>query len=284
MNRGLRTLLVVGIAVVSAGIASFAIYRAVLAIPERRVEVPTAFAVVAARPLPTGARLSSGDVKVVAWPARNPVSGGFSSVDPVINRGLLAPVGENEPLTESKLAPLESGAGLPPTITAGMRAISLKVNEVIGVAGFVIPGTRVDVVVTVNRQEDSMSRVVVSNVQVLTAGTRYDQAKSKDGQPIPTSVVTLMVTPDDAERIALASNEGRITLTLRNPLDTEPTESKGVRMANLMGQPAPPPVPKVVGGQTRMVVPRVVVEPPPPPRVYTVEAIRAAKRTEEVVK
>ena len=129
----------------------------------------------------------------------------------MVNRGLIATVGENEPLTETKLAPLEAGAGLPPSIPPGMRAISVKVNEVVGVAGFVVPGTRVDVMVTLSdrqREQDTMTRIVVSNVQVLTAGTRYDQEKAKEGKPIPSTVVTLLVTPDDAERIALGGVGG----------------------------------------------------------------------------
>src|SRR5690606_24802290 len=127
---------------------------------------------------------------------------------------------------------------------------SVKVNEVIGVAGFVVPGTRVDVVVTLSSGQniDSQSRVVVSNVQVLTAGTKFDQEQARDGKPVPSTVVTLLVTPEDAERIALASAEGSIMLTLRNPLDMEPTETKGTRMAALMGAPDPPPVTRVVKG------------------------------------
>ena len=99
-----------------------------------------------------------------------------------MNRGVIASVLENEPVTEAKLAPLEAGAGLPPTIPPGMRAISVRVNEVVGVAGFVVPGTHVDVFVTLKRQTDSETRIVVSNVQVLTAGTRYDQEKAKAGR------------------------------------------------------------------------------------------------------
>jgi pilus assembly protein CpaB len=175
-----------------------------------------------------------------------------------------------------------AGGGLPPTITAGMRAISVKVNEVIGVAGFVVPGTRVDVVVTLSKQEESLSRVVVSNVQVLTAGTKYDMDQAKDGKPVPSTVVTLLVTPEDAERIALASAEGSIMLTLRNPLDTSPTETSGTRLAALMGKPDPPPVTKVVQGVRKVVTPPTPAPAPPP--IYQVETIRAAKRTSEVVK
>jgi pilus assembly protein CpaB len=284
MNRTTRTLLVLAIAVTVATIASVSIYKAVQRIPERQVEVATVYTVVAAKPLPTGSLVAADDVKLVGWPAKTPLSGGISDPKAVVNRGLVASVLENEPITESKLAPVGAGGGLPPSIPAGMRAISVKVNEVIGVAGFVVPGTRVDVVVTVTRQEqDSMSRIVVSDVQVLTAGTKVEQAK-KDSEPIPSSVVTLMVTPEDAEKIALASNEGHITLVLRNPLDVQPVGTRGVRMASLMGDPEPPPVVKVVKNQRVAVVPKPAVEEAPAPRLYTVETIRAAKRTEEVVR
>ena len=169
-----------------------------------------------------------------------------------------------------------------PSIPPGMRAVSVRVNEVIGVAGFTVPGTRVDVLVTLSKGEQSIARAVVSNVQVLTAGTRFDQQQAKDGQPIPSTVVTLMVTPDDAERIALAQSTGAIMLVLRNPLDVVPTETRGIRMASLMGAPEPPPVVKAFKGQPRLVTP-APAPPPPAPKLYTVEAIRAAQRKEEVV-
>lgn len=282
MNRSRRTLLVLGVSLLVATAASFMVYRAVQRIPVREVEVRSYHVAVAARSLPVGTMLTASDVKLVPWPASSPVAGGYSSVEEVVNRGLIAPVVENEPLTATKIAVPEAGAGLPPTITAGMRAISVKVNEVIGVAGFVVPGTRVDVVVTLSsgQRNESQSRVVVSNVQVLTAGTKFDQEQARDGKPVPSTVVTLLVTPEDAERIALASAEGSIMLTLRNPLDTRPTETKGTRMAALMGAPDPPPVTKVVQGLRRAEPP----PPPPAPSVYSVETIRAAKRTNEVVK
>jgi Flp pilus assembly protein CpaB len=121
-------------------------------------------------------------------------------------------------------------------------------------------------------------------VLVLTAGTRYDQdAAKKEGKPIPTTVVTLALTPPDAERVALAEAEGQIMLALRNPLDDEPTKTDGVRLASLMAPASPPPVQKTVKGGRKVVVP-VKVEAPPPPKIYTVEAIRGAKRTEETIK
>jgi pilus assembly protein CpaB len=282
MNRRNRTIFVIAIALVTATIASFGVYRAIQRIPVREVEVPSVYAVVASAHLPVGTLVTRDHVKLVPWPERNQVPGAFAAIDAVVDRGVIQPIGKNEPLTESKLAPTGAGAGLPPTIPAGMRAISVKVNEVIGVAGFVVPGTRVDVVVTLSKQEESLSRVVVSNVQVLTAGTKYDMDQAKDGKPVPSTVVTLLVTPEDAERIALASAEGSIMLTLRNPLDTSPTETSGTRLAALMGKPDPPPVTKVVQGVRKVVTPPTPAPAPPP--IYQVETIRAAKRTSEVVK
>jgi pilus assembly protein CpaB len=286
MSRNARLALVLAVALGAAGAASFVVYRVVSSIPVREIEVASLQAVVAAKAIPVGTLLTRDHVKLVPWPARNPVPGSFTSIDGVVNRGAIAEVAENEPLTEHKLAPLGAGGGLPPTIPEGMRAISVRTNEVVGVAGFVIPGTRVDVLVTLKQhstQSEPVSRAVVSNVQVLTAGTRFDQEKARaDGKPIPSTVVTLLVTPDDAERISLAASEGQITLTLRNPLDVARTTTNGVRMANLLAEPAAPVVPKRIEGR------RVVVKAPPPAPIaapiYTVEAIRAAKRSEESVR
>jgi pilus assembly protein CpaB len=287
MDRSKRTAVVVGVAVILAGVASLGMYRIVSRMPARTADMKTIDVVVAQHPLKLGTRITADHVKVVKWPASAPVTGAFSKVEDVANRGLISAVDENEPLTNAKLAALEAGAGLPPSIPPGMRAISVKVNEVVGVAGFVVPGTRVDVMVTLSgkaQNDDSTTRVVVSNAQVLTAGTRYDQEKAKDGAPIPSTVVTLLVTPDDGERVALAASEGQIMLTLRNPLDQDATSTSGVRTAGLFGQPAPaPPKTKPTNhGPARPVQPVVAVVPTP--TVYTVEAFRGAKRSEEIVR
>jgi pilus assembly protein CpaB len=291
MSRTTRTFIVMAVATVTAGIASFGVYAAVKSIPVREVEVAHTFVAVAAHNLPTGARITEKDVKLVAWPAKSPVSGSFSELKPILDRGLVAAVGENEPFTETKLAPIGSGAGLPPSIPPGMRAMSVKVDEVIGVAGFVVPGTRVDLVVTLRgtgQTEESMSRTVASNVLVLTAGTKFDQEQAKDGKAQPSTVVTLAVSPSDAERVALASSEGKISLALRNPLDVTPTETAGVRVTALrlgMGS-APPPEPVKVKPTAARRPMAIVPQPPPAPStvIYTVETIRAAKRGEEVVR
>lgn len=283
MTRSTRTFVVVAIAVVLAAAASLGVYRAVQSIPVREVPVAHHSAVVAKRELPLGTLVTKEDVKLVPWPSSDPLPGGFQKVEQVVDRGLIVSVQENEPLSESKLAPVEAGAGLPPTIPAGMRAISVKVNEVIGVAGFTVPGTRVDVLAMVRSNNESMSRIVVSNVLVLTAGTKYDQDEArKDGKPMKTTVVTLAVTPPDAERIALAATDGQIILALRNPLDREIAQTAGIKVTALMlGATPPPPVIRTIANR------KVVVTPPPvaaAPHIYTVEAIRASKRSEETIK
>ena len=159
--------------------------------------------------------------------------------------------------------------------------MSVRVNEVIGVAGYVLPGTRVDVVATqnpTNRAEDMTSKVVLSNVEVLTAGTRLEH-DTKDGKPMQVTVVTLVVTPDEAERLTLASTEGKIQLALRNPLDLESPETAGVRPGMLMGNvhQRPAPVARRASPAPRPSAP-VYAQPAP-----TVEIIRGDKRTHVTV-
>jgi pilus assembly protein CpaB len=293
MNRRTRHVVVLAIAVITASIASFGVYRAMGQLPSRRAERVQSV-VVASRPLPIGTQLTERDLKVVAWPASSLVPGAVTDLKDAVDRGLVTAVLQNEPITANKLASLGSGAGLPPAIPPGMRAMSVRVNDVIGVAGFIVPGSRVDVVATIRRRDDSMTRTAASNVTVLTAGTRKDQeqpSESDRGRNSGETVVTLMVTPRDAERIALAQSEGQIMLVLRNPLDNDTTVTDGIKTASLLGSAEPPPpqqpAPKPVATSRRVVpppapAPEPVVTTPPPPR--TVEAIRAAKRTEEVIK
>jgi len=267
MTRNTRLLIVIGVAVLVAALASVGLYFAVMAAPLHTIEEPTVDIVAAAKRLETGICLSKNDVTLIKWPAKLKPAGTFEKVDEVTGRGLITAGLENEPITENKLAQRDAGCGLPPTISVGMRAMSVKVNEVIGVAGFVTPGTRVDVLVTLQDNNDSMARVVVRNVQVLTAGTRYDEAEAKaQNKAIPSTVVTLMVTPNDAERIALASTEGQIMLALRNPLDKDDPATPGVHKTTLMGLAPLPPrvVPAAQQGPRRSPTPSPPPAPAPP--------------------
>src|SRR4029453_4088515 len=148
MKKQHRTLIVMLVAVMTAALGSYGIYRAVLQLPAPEAQVGSVQGGVAAQPLTMGTRPDANHLRVVDWPARNPVAGAFSDPKELVNRGLISAIAENEPITMTKVASLEAGAGLPPVIPEGMRAISVKVNEVVGVAGFVTPGTIVDVLVT----------------------------------------------------------------------------------------------------------------------------------------
>src|SRR5262249_4518274 len=159
-----------------------------------------------------GAELTRDDVRIIEWPANALPNKAISDPKDVIGRGLIYPMIQNEPFLDLKLASKEAGAGLPPAIPPGLRAGSAKGNGVIGVAGYVLPGTRVDVVATLSPTQqaaDMTSKVILTNVQVLAAGTKIERDAEKN-KPIPVSVVTLLVDPDEGERLTLASTEGKI--------------------------------------------------------------------------
>jgi pilus assembly protein CpaB len=282
-----RLFAVLALALTAGGGLAYATYTYMQNAPVRTVSVPTQPVVVAAADLQLGTELKLDDLRVVAWPAGDVPAGAFATPQAIVGRGLVVPVVKSEPILPGKLAAKEAGAGLPPVIPPGMRAVSVRVNEVIGVAGYVLPGTHVDVVATATptqSQADVTSKVVLSNVQVLTAGTRMEQDQEK-GKPVQVTVVTLLVSPEQAERLALASTEGKIQLALRNPLDTEAPQTPGIRPAALLGVVAPPaPAPAPRTGSRAPVAktsPPPAPEPAPPP---TVEVIRGDKRTKEVIR
>lgn len=191
--------------------------------------------VVASRDLALGSVLTTADVKLVRWPAEAVPPGYATRVEDVVGRGVIQTVSANEPLLASKLADKEAGGGMSITIPEGMRAVSVKVDEVIGVAGFVLPGTRVDVLVTLNatsEREEISTRVILQNVRALAAGQTIQ--RDVNGEPQTVTVITLLVTPEQAEQLTLASTEGRIQLALRNMLDTAEVDTEGVQARTLV--------------------------------------------------
>ena len=274
-----RIFLVLVLALTAGGALAFGTYNYMQNLPERTVSMPTRPVVVAAADLDVGAELTRDDMRLIDWPANAVPQGAMSDPNEVIGRGLIMPVIQNEPFLPMKLASKEAGSGLPPAIPPGLRAVSVRVNEVIGVAGYVVPGTRVDVVATVSptqQQQDMTSKVILTDVQVLAAGTKIEQNTDK-GKPIPVTVVTLLVNPDEAERLTLASSEGKIQLALRNPLDRENPATRGVRAAALLGT-----TPPVRQAAPRRGAPAAVVAAVEP-QVTPVEIIRGDKRAREIV-
>jgi pilus assembly protein CpaB len=197
-------------------------------------EPRTATIVLSARSLPVGALLTERDLKVVSWPGEAVPSGYIRSVKDAVGRGVITPVAENEPLLEAKVSTKDAGGGLPIIIRDGMRAVSVRVDEIIGVAGFVLPGTRVDVLLTLDKnasRPQSITKTLLQNVQTLAAGQSV--TRDKEGKPQTVTVITVLVSPDDAELLALAAKEGRLQLALRNTLDTLAVATSGARADKL---------------------------------------------------
>jgi pilus assembly protein CpaB len=216
----------------------------------------------------------------------------FQDINAVTERGVIVPMDINEPVLESRLAPKEAGAGLTTAIPDGMRAISIRVNDVIGVAGFVVPGTHVDVILTGNPGKEApgeVAKTILENVQVLAAGQNVDS--DAQGRPQAAQVVTLLVTPVDSQKLALASSEGRMQLSLRNPLDQEPTSPPLMQSAALYyggtsvpapaAPPAEKPVRKVVAKPAPVLPPPVAPPAPVAPKKFEVQLIQG--KTSETV-
>jgi pilus assembly protein CpaB len=231
--------------------------------------------VVAAVPLPLGTRLDSTNLRVIQWPANQNVVGMFSRVEDVANRAIITPLAENEPVIEGKLAPKESGAGLSATIPEGMRGVSVAVNEVVGVAGFVTPGTMVDVLVTgrvigTQSGQGDITRTILENVRVLAAGQKIEQ--DREGKPQTVAVITLLVSPDDATKLTMAAMDGKIQLALRNTIDTKKNDPATIQQSELFT----PNGPKLTIKHTASVGKKPVAPAPPPP--YVIEVITGNKR------
>lgn len=236
--------------------------------------------VVATEKIGLGTRLAGEHVRVVSWPEGLKPEGSFPKVEDVIGRGVVVPMQPNEPIVESRLAPKEGGAGLTSTIPEGMRAVAVKVNDVIGVAGFVVPGTRVDLILTGSPEQyqgSETSKVILESVLVLAAGQNIQQ--DENGNPQSVQVITLLVTPEDAQKVALASADGRIQLALRNPLDLQKADPRPVTRAALYTRGSSmPEVPAEVTKAVLKLAPRAKAikapAPPPPAPVVKPEPVR----------
>jgi pilus assembly protein CpaB len=282
----MRVFMVFVLAITAGGALAFGTYNYVQHLPTKTTSIPTRPVVVAANDLDIGAELKREDVRIIDWPANAVPANAISDPKDVIGRGIVLPLIQNEPILPMKLASTEAGSGLPPSIPPGLRAVSVRVNEVIGVAGYVLPGTRVDVLATVSptgQSADIMSKVVLTNVQVLAAGTKIERDTDRN-KPMAVSVVTLLVNPEESERLTLASTEGKIQLALRNPLDKTMPNTQGIRPAALLGFGAPIRA-AVMRNRLASVSPsKSVVAVAVAPELPTVEIIRGDKRAHEVVR
>lgn len=203
--------------------------------------------VVAAKDLPVGAILTEQDVRVVDWPGNAVPAGLIAAPQDAIGRGLMAAVRLNEPLLDAKLAPRGAGGGMAVIIEQGKRALSLRVDDVVGVAGFVQPNSRVDVLLTIAAQGsgEQTTKAILQNIEALAIGQTTQTNAQGQAQVVP--VVTVLVTPEQAETLALAASQGRIQMAMRNQLDTLPIKTTGARVSALLGPVRAVQPPAVLG-------------------------------------
>jgi len=246
--------------------------------------------VVAARPLSVGTTVKPADIKLAKVPSVGFPKGAFSKPEEVIDRPVVSNILIDEPILEGRLAARGSGLGLAPVIPVGMRAVTVRVNDVTGISGFVLPGMRVDILVTgrpPNADGTTVTVTPLQNMLVLSAGTAVQP--DQRGNAIPAATVTLLATPDQAETLTLANNEGRIQLVLRNGSDQTIQKTEGREIGELYGvrgvrkkvvadapvapRPRPRPVAAVVAA----------APPPPPPPPDQIVVIRGTQKSVEVV-
>lgn len=275
MNRRLLTILLISFAV--AGLCSFLVYRMVGNRVTSAHKVSTTRIVAAAEDIKLGTVLSAGNLTTIEIAGTLP-KGAVLNRESIVGRGVISDLYQGEPILESRLASAGSGGGLAATISKGMRACAVKVDEVVGVAGFVTPGMRVDVLISgnppgpENAAEGPQVKTLLQNIGVLSAGT--DIQKDAEGKPKQVQVVNLLVTPEQAEILSLASSQTHIQLVLRNPLDTQITEMPGTAMSSLFSGVKSLPAKSIA-------IARIGSPRKPAQEMDLVEVINGSTRTEQ---
>jgi pilus assembly protein CpaB len=276
MNRN-RLLLIGFIALALGAFVSLVVYRN-LQSRNGSKNPPGEDVIVAADDLQVGTKIDDKDIRIVHFPAGDLPDGRFHLKNKVIGRGVVLPIAKGEFILTNKLAGENAGFGLPSLIPPGMRAVSVRVNDTTSVSGFVLPGTRVDVLLTGNPQgsNEQQTTTVLENVAVIATGQRLE--RNSAGEPQSAPVVTLLVSPDDAERLTLATSQGHIQLALRNPLDTKQEDVAAVKSNSLYkGSSEPAPVEHPHGPAKHA----PVQAPPSIPSAYTVEVYKGDKKEQD---
>lgn len=295
MNGRLVTVLVFALVVASA--ASFAVYHFLASGIKQQPTVSTqSRMLVANRDLEVGSLIKEADLREIAWAGELPARSVNATAE-IVGRGVVATIYKDEPIFVQRLAGRGAGAGLAATIPLGKRAVALRVNDVVGLAGFVQPGMRVDVLIAGTgpggaSQSGVLARTVLQNIEVLSAGQKFE--KNMEGKPEEAQVVNLLVSPDQAEILSLAGSETKVQLVLRNPMDTEELPTQGTSISRLFGGAGA----RDVAAQRPMeepmrphIVSRRIDAPPPAtqpalvrkPEADTIEVFTGSKKSEQQV-
>lgn len=261
-------------ATVLAGSLAYVVYRRLRVSAAQRRAVPV---VAASRDLAAGITLTPDDVTLLDWPADIPLASSFSKAEAVIGRPLIYALGAKEPVLERDLAVAGSGIGLAAKIPPGMRATAVRSNEIVGVAGFLFPGSHLDVLATYNQPggSGSITQTVMQDVEVLAAGQTIEP--DPQGKPQTVSVVTLLLSPEDSQRLLLTSAQGTIQFVLRSGADKKKVAINPTRLdqLNASAKPAAPPVSRC----TRTLMPTPPTPSPKPPETFSMEVIQGSQRS-----
>jgi pilus assembly protein CpaB len=274
-----RLLTVVLAAILVALVITAIFYQITVGRRPVRAEVDQKALVVAKADLPMGAMITAEDVRLIDYPVNAFPQGGFEAIEDVVDRSVTGQILANEPVISGRVTDKGAGFGLAPLIKQGYRAIAVAVNQVSGVSGFILPGSKVDVLLTargVGGTDENLTTTVLENVTVLSTG--HSQEADANGQPQNVPVVNMLLKPEDARLLTLATQEGRIQLVLRNPKDEEEQLAEDRQItstadlfAGLVSRPKPV--------QQRASRPAPVVMAPAPPPVFEIEMIRGDKRS-----
>jgi Flp pilus assembly protein CpaB len=258
--------------------------------------------VVAKTEIPLGAKITAEQLALAPIPNGSAPEGAFRKLEEAVGRVAITPIGTREPITNRKLAPEGTGAGLQAVIPEGYRALTVKVDEIVGVSGFVMPGSYVDVVAVIlpaaqsAQSQGPISKIVLQNIKVLANGGNLDQPENQR-EPNAVRAVTLLVTPEQAEKLVLAANESKLQLVMRNFGDQEDSQTSGVTKNGLLGgdsvkiapaptsdksaevKPAPAPKPRIKRASHVMpTTPGMEKSAAPPVTRKSVELIEGSKR------
>jgi pilus assembly protein CpaB len=280
MTRPNAVAVVAVVALIFAGLASWGVYTYLEKNAVKSKAASLGKAVVASADLPVGTKLNASQVKVVDWPADSKPAGSFSDTTAVADRVVVKPISAGDVITEQKLLPKEikGGAGtMTYAVPEGHRAVTVGVNEVAGVAGFLAPGNRIDVVLTTQipgRTSENISKIILQDVPILATG--QISTAQPDGKPVVVPTVTLDLVPVDAEKLVLAASKGSLQLLLRNVVDTAPVESRGATITKVLTGTETAPMKVATAKRTVRRAPAkpVQVRQPPPPSPYSVEVIK----------
>lgn len=289
-RHGLRAALFLFVALVAAVGSAVLLTRYTEARTEA-ARVPTLAVMVAETDLPVGTELHAEQLHAVAWPANSIPEGSFQDAQGLEGKMVSVRVYKGEPILPALLVGSEAGKGLSALLPAGLRAAAVRVDDIVGVAGFIHPGDSVDVIATMRTEGGSgvlASRVILQNIRVLAVGKDLDPQQTGAEKVVPATVATLLVTAEESERLALASAQGKLLLTLRGSADTAIVDTKGVSPNALLvsaepSPPSPPPAPAPQKPEQHVRVARVVHAEVPKPVVEAVAPKPPEQKQAEVV-